>query len=832
MTPRRAPPTPSVHLVALLALVVGAPLAAAHPPTDDEPLEAVAPSYVPLLIHEAITKNIGGVDQDGAIATFGMPFPRGSVPQVNGRPALAVTGSDHFQFRTLQSWVDGTVRWALVDASADILAGKRTTGHVIAPGPGDSGQPDVARLVGDVIVLDTGPLQALVPTDGFRLFTRVIVDGVKIVDSPAVRGVYGRTTDGKLLRPSEETRVVIEENGPARALVVAEGTMATGAGEDVIDFTTRITARAGSRDLEVTYTVRNATAARPAHNLLGSLELAVSTQPGASRVVSIARHDGVEVAPYHSDAHLYQAYSSAHTWHTDSIDYVPHLPRAGGGLDDFVQEGYQVVVDGVTRHGLGDRDQWPRHGFLDLSGNKGGVTVAMKLMPYFWPAALEANGNTVVAGLFTSRNPGPYTFVWRQHESRTAVFSFHAGPAVDPSHVAERLDFPVVGRAADYDHYDRSRVFPYRLLTIAEHEKIYAMMGHGDHEVQIFDKDMSICRYLGSHTTGGFNNMAGVESMLLVQWLRHGLGGQYVRALDLALWKAEWQVPRSDDFHHLQDPGPTNPSTPHTMRVHGDQEHRYLEGIILAYHLTGDRRYLDGLMDEAEVVEDLYLYGQGRSMWQSIRAQALLAEFTKDPAMYAALEERIDYCSSQTLDIDTQTSGWGWQDAPDQGDRRYYVWGNDLHSEKPPGENFQTRGFFHASLGPIAWYHAARVLKNAGRPMAAVARGRMRDLSYWTRHELFPYHMDPAQRHLPYSYAVTLQQFTQPEKWDFHPILLGMAATFQDTKDPSYLRKGIEQIAAHASHDDSSYDSNLYLLDVRPDCHHFMAIYKAWADSQ
>ena len=51
--------------------------------------------------------------------------------------------------------------------------------------------------------------------------------------------------------------MTIEENGPARAVVRADGTLERPDGTDVVDFTCRITARAKSSSLEVTFTVRN-----------------------------------------------------------------------------------------------------------------------------------------------------------------------------------------------------------------------------------------------------------------------------------------------------------------------------------------------------------------------------------------------------------------------------------------------------------------------------------------------------------------------------------------------------------------------------------------------
>ena len=113
-------------------------------------------------------------------------------------------------------------------------------------------------------------------------------------------------------------------------------------------------------------------------------------------------------------------------------------------------------------------------------------------------------------------------------------------------------------------------------------------------------------------------------------------------------------------------------------------------------------------------------------------------------------------------------------------------------------------------------------------PLSDLSRGRLRDLAFWTREELFPQRNEPADRRLLYSYAVSLQQVVKEEEFDFHPILMGMAEAWRDTGDIEDLRRGLEQIEAFAAHDEGQFDNNLHLLDTRPDCQHFMA---AWLEA-
>ncbi|MCB9897148.1 MAG: hypothetical protein H6825_04000 [Planctomycetes bacterium] len=823
---------------------------------------------VPILVQEALPKETAGTTRTAAVATFGLPFSREqAVPLVDGRPALAVSGADRYQFEVLDTWYgDDTVRWALVHVQTDVAASQITQGLTVVAGDGSSGQADlVSNGSGGTLVIDTGPLQATIKTVGFNLFKKVVVDGTTLVDSNA-DGLTGRSLEGDLLTPSDDTEVVVEENGPAHAVIRATGSLTTVSGDEPVDFTCRIVARAGSRDLEVQFTVRNARFDRRLHAQLESIELSVPGSLGTGRTAAVSLHDGVHEQSLGSneDATLFMAHTSAQVEGLGSVSYVPHLPLVDGSLQDFVYEGYEVAVGSSTVHAFGDKTLYPAEPYVDLTGSKGGVTVAIENLAFLWPGTLEAHGDgTVVAGLFPGSNPAPFVFSFKQHESRTAVFSFHKGAASAPEEVPERLDHPLAGRAADYLDYDRARVFPYRLVSEDEENEAYADMGLGFHHVVASNDGLSVTRYLYKGTTGGSNNHARIERLIGCEWLRHGGGGNYLTGLDLALYKSEWQIQRSDDFHDLDDFEATNPEVENSWGHFGDDEHRYRDGIILAYYLTGDRRYRDAMLDECEVLQNVDLWPHERSMYQTLRAMGLTCEFVSNVApqledpddraywlgqvdvLTQILRDRLEYICTPIKNVDTATSGFGWQSAPGTGSRRYYVNSADNKDEKPDGENFQCRGFISASLGPLGYYHAARWLaelaerKGPSDPdyadlvdEAERARARMRDLTYWTREELFPYKPNPVDRHLVYSYAVTLKQWTITESYDFHPIQLGMGECFIDpnsgdsaSERKKYMDRAIEQFEAHAAHDNGPYNDNLYLLDTRLDVQHFMRIY-------
>ncbi|MGQ0552638.1 MAG: hypothetical protein ACT4PU_05410 [Planctomycetota bacterium] len=776
------------------------------------PLLVAPASYQGALPFSAATVN----------CTFSVPLAQAwQVPLVNGRPALTLLGAQRWSFRALDTWPNGAVKWALGTAAVPAGTGVALPTLTVVLGVGQSGQAQLASTVGNRIFIDTGVLKAEISKTAFNLLDRVIVDGVQIVAPGTSPGIYAADAGGAPLKVAATTVVSIEENGPAGAVVRADGKLVGGA-VSVVDFTCRLAFVHGSRDVRITLTVRNANIERPQHVVLDSLELAIRAQPGGLLSGSFALPEGAMdlLLPTGSLAYAYQAYSSAPTSGATGSGpaYLPHLPKTGPGT--FVHEGYSIVKNGVTLH-AGDKTAWPRNPFAALRGLVGGVTVTIEHMPWLWPAALELTSlGDVVAGLFTRHNPASYTFTWRQHESRTAVYSFFSGlpllPIPNPAEVSRRLESPLIGRLADYRAYSATGAVKWRLVDVAEQQAVYAFLGL-PHEISLPNEPLNVLRHLPAGLAGGGNNHESIERLLLGEFLRTGAGGQWHLAMDQALYKSEWQILRSDNFSHEADPGANNEAVPHSTAFAGDDEHRYRDGIALAYWLTGDQRFKDALLDEVEILPTRPVWAHERSMYQMIRALVAVSEFADAQAVLDPhLRERLEYFCTPTLDVQSATSGWGWDAAPGTGLRGYFANSSQNVSEKEPGESFVTRGFITATLGPTAMYQAARHF-GLTDPHGDLADRRLLDLANYTREELFPWFANPGDRHLTYSYGIQQQHVNSWEISDFHPILVAMVGAWSRTGNLGYLKKGVEQLQAFHAH------GNLDVLDGRLEAQLFCA---------
>ncbi|MGB0970465.1 MAG: hypothetical protein ACPGVG_05815 [Mycobacterium sp.] len=818
-----------------------------EPDPDPDP-NPNPPDSVPLTLEAATPTGLGAnVGHLPGVATLGLPIAQGAVQETGGRPAVDVTGCDSFQARTLATWPDGSVKWMKLDIEADYPS----TGPVetiavdLANGTGKTtGLSDMGSSISGGLQVATGEITVdVMAGTSFNLFRKVVVGSTTLVNNASYKGLAAETITSDTLQAASDVTATFEENGPTRCIVLASGTMETSANVPVFTFDCRFVFARNSRDVEVRFTVRNATethydtsTAGNAHLQLDHIELRVPLILGTSTPdIQTQLHNGTHSATLSGveTAHYYQAQTSAETFNDSAAEYKPHLPYSTA--PNHVQQGYEVDVAGVEINGLGTVSEWAKHPFMNLSGTAGGCTVAIQHLPWWFPGALEADASGVIAAeVFTRKNPANYTFIWRQYESRTAIFSFNEGatsPA--PTAVPRRIDFPLTGRAQDFGYYHETGAFWYDLATRAEQEEAYLLMQADDasfpsHTITPSNGPFKAMRYLRSSTTGGPNNHPEIEKFLVGQWLRHGLGAGFLRGIQHALYRCEWTCHRSDDFADASDPGAANEgSVSHTDSTGSDEEHRYREGMVWAYYLSGDERIPPAIADDLDQWDGLnHSYDQVRSLWMRVRSGAIMAEFLGEAGQASTIATTITNNSAAPyIDVATDSLTTGWHGPFDTEARRYFY--STASPVDPPGgataNDFPVRGFFQATLGPISLRHVARYLgANSQAAAATTASGRLRDLAYLARTELWNNASgDPADWELFYSYALKTQSGSDSND-QFHSILLGMAQAFEDTGDTTWLDTGVEQLKAVFTNGQYADE-----YDVRPDTMHFIKVYRA-----
>ncbi len=575
---------------------------------------------VPITVHEAIRRGAEGIERRSEPVTVGIPFPDSlALKEIDGRPALEVVGAGEYQFRTLARWPSGNVRWALADFQADCPAGQMVTPVKVVAGPGVSKGKNLAQELPARIEINTGPMQVTIARSTFRLFDIVVVAGKHLVKPDVGSGIFCIGPDGAHYTAAKDdnVEVVLEENGPVRCVVRAEGTHRNASGR-MLDFTVRMHFYRGKSRVRVFYTLRNASSLQVERAQIRGLFLATKLNLKGPAAVALAKHDGVlkeDLAGGESIAY-YQGFSTFPQHVTPTGNEPGNRPR--GLLKDMAsqEEGYEIKK-GEQMLASGNKDQYPELAFLDLSSADGaGVTVGIRYAAGLWPTGLSAGGDgTVVVALWPPRGEGTYSIPFSTHNTREVMFSFHVAPAHDPAGEMFRFQYPLVGKCpVDWYNANVRGVYPlYYMVPRIEEEK-YAEEKGWKSTVQNRAVKLTIPRY-HYWGLGGFRNQHDEARVAICNFLREttevGRGGDYYLFAEARFnYNADWAVAHADGPEPVGHAGgalypvrrtgariegkPPYKDWPKDSGVrrkqHYEWEHRHWYGMPLYYYLTGDER--------------------------------------------------------------------------------------------------------------------------------------------------------------------------------------------------------------------------------------------------
>ena len=195
----------------------------------------------------------------------GIPFPRGEIKDISHIKILDETANAiNFQAKPLCRWQDGSVKWLLVDLKQDLIASQKkalkiryadTIKEAVAPGNLKvSESPDQITVI-------TGPLKFSVKRHNFNLFDGVWVDknkdGVFQDDELLARDCNMAVKfNGKYYLSSfdKDSKVTVEENGPIKTTLKAEGWFINNKGERFCKYVVRIQSFADADYLRVSHT--------------------------------------------------------------------------------------------------------------------------------------------------------------------------------------------------------------------------------------------------------------------------------------------------------------------------------------------------------------------------------------------------------------------------------------------------------------------------------------------------------------------------------------------------------------------------------------------------
>ncbi len=176
----------------------------------------------------------------------GVPFARGARSDVANLALSEGKTLRPSQARALSRWPDGSVRWAIVDAIANLPAHGAAKLSVTTVATGAVARASVALDEADRVIIDTGKLRFEIPKQRFAL-----LENLKVGEAA---GLSGSVTDSlkideKVLSPQPPLNVRIIDNGPVRALVELRGHY-----NGAFDYLIRVEAYAGHAAVRILHT--------------------------------------------------------------------------------------------------------------------------------------------------------------------------------------------------------------------------------------------------------------------------------------------------------------------------------------------------------------------------------------------------------------------------------------------------------------------------------------------------------------------------------------------------------------------------------------------------
>ncbi len=640
---------------------------------------------VPLTIQEALYKGGSlGVARNADPVSIGVPLPDDPDTGITDVNQLSLSGATVGQFRVLGRWPSGRIKWVQVDTQADVTAGQIKTGIILTSGAtGNFGGASLASDNGTTITISTAAATFTIRKANFNVVDQVVIAGKTVVTSGSSQGLVltGPTPGQTSCSPcatmyssanDPNSTAVIEENGPAKAVIRATGTHVDSAGHAYLHFTVRMYFYAGKSFVKVTSILRNAdhgasNTEATAYKGLQGYELQISPQLSGTANYSIANHTASATVGSlgSSDAvYLYQGQSQQMKWQ----DWC------GSGCVPYTTDvGYRISKNGTTVIS-GSDTQYPQ-GWADVGDSAGtGVEIGVYQLSAYWPKSLEFNagGRDVRIGIWARENSIPVYQPWPQWTVNDLYLNFHAAAPASPVNDFLRFQHYLLGRAP-LTHYNATGVFPYPILDPATEDAFYTSTASSavpalsvskacciqDFGTSDANWPLSIYRFYSWGSPGGANQTEFRWSYLL-NFLSRGMTGRYLNAAHFYKYQAESIFPHADGFAWRNYPAEVDgfgfPKAASANSALGfrnwkDQEHGHWYGMTDYYFLSGDETIHDTLLDGPKnwfMTENTYqnakaggLYNS-RSIGVQLIGSARFSQFlatTGDPDAAAVLNQ-------------------------------------------------------------------------------------------------------------------------------------------------------------------------------------------------
>lgn len=615
-----------------------------------------------LTVQEALPPSQAGTSRTNEPFSVGIPLKAGDIAcggtnpaNCTGISALGLTGSSVGQFRCLVEWSDQSCKWMLIDGQASFSAGGTAGVTVTKTGSGNFGGSNLATDNGTTITVSAGTATFVVKKANFNVLDSVVVGATTLIASGASTGlvVTGPTAgnfscgalDGSSFIATCTTQYTssadasstasIEENGPARAVIVASGRHMNGA-QEYMRYVVRLVFYKNENYVRVRIARSNAYPRGSAFNLsykdFKSYEIRLTPAlAGGNKNFNFGTAAGnISGSLSGADnAYSYHAYSSNGQWVGDNEDetYSPAtLKYISGtyGSNSYSQNG-QVVshVSNIYTNSASNATTPMWGDFSDSTG--AGVLVGHPFGYANWPKAInfsqDAGANPAISvaiwpdqSLWTGScgSPTPcekqYIAPWPQVQINEVTLNFHTSALASPVNSFALQQSYLVGRATPAA-YNSSGAMDYPLLTAAQADGFFTSNGFA---CCVVDKTPRNIRMGFNWHEGGATNQSDSVLGNARLFLARGYTGRYLDAMNTARFWEEQAHPRTNGTFtwrsagSLNGMGQPNDSSSNSFSWNdlsgqnwhwADDEHGHAYGAMLTYYISGDELLKSAIMD-------------------------------------------------------------------------------------------------------------------------------------------------------------------------------------------------------------------------------------------
>ncbi len=530
-----------------------------------------------------------GLDRVNWPVGLGFPFARGELKDLS---LLVVTSPEGkllpVQAKALSRWPDGSIRWAhvlfFVDLKRQAVEEWRLEWNSTLRTPAPAQQVNIQERDGSVVVSTAG-LEVVLAAQSGSLLESVKVKGKEVLDRSRKNGFFLWTAEGKTFEAPSASRVrfTVEERGPLRAIVRAEGKHHATTGETLFEFITRFFFYAGIPWFEVEHSFVNKESAEWTEiaGLTLSLPLAASQSP------YLGLTSEYKIDKFYEFREPFSIYSGAH-------DFFGVF----GGARVFTADGTEIIGPGYESE---VRARW----WADSSTAERGLTASIREMSENYPKAIRICPDQVDIDLYPPEEKKPLAFHQGWQKTHTILLYFHEGTgySAESRDLCFKWQAPVIpwspyhiesGLIGDILPYSPGK---YPMIERAIREGFIAYeSGVGRGMIDYGDTMGPGSGERGNFTQNNAYDTAWVCDLL---FLRSGERRYWQRARAAALHTADIDV-----VHHST----RTPVEVGGIRIHGPNHvqynaeaimgssvapnHEWVEGLLMTYHLTGEERYL------------------------------------------------------------------------------------------------------------------------------------------------------------------------------------------------------------------------------------------------